>query len=274
MDWNLKTLASLGLSNVEIELLQTLSTAKSTSDIGIETKIPRTSVAYTIKGLIKRRLIQQIKYGKRYRYIALTADQFTHEIQSLVDDVQVQKDKKKGVRVKTAKDDEFVVHVGVGEIVPAFKRIAHECRNERVKAIQHHRSYNDQVEVATPEQVVEFNNAIIKNNIIIEGMLNEGAYASYSREIKTNPQKFGKEIKSLEGRMSDYAVFPDNRFDYDAEIWIFKTTTLVINWKDKVAMEVTNKSMTSFFKDMYEYVKASSKKIDHNKQIREIVGQV
>jgi hypothetical protein len=120
---------------------------------------------------------------------------------------------------------------------------------------------------------VEFNEAIKKNNIILDGMLNKSAYNAYREEIKSNPKKHADAVKSLEGRMADYTVFPDEFFNYDSEIWIFKTTTLIINWHEEVAIEITNANMTGFLKDMFEFVKAGGSKLDHNKAIRELLGE-
>ena len=71
--------------------------------------------------------------------------------------------------------------------------------------------------------------------------------------------------------MADYSTFPDDRFNNHAEIWIFKTTTLVINWKEKVAIEIVNSDITNFVREMYEYVKDNSKKIDHNEMMRSLI---
>jgi len=119
---------------------------------------------------------------------------------------------------------------------------------------------------------IEFNEAIKKNHIILDGMLNRGAYNAYKEEIKKDPEKHADMIESLEGRMADYTVFSDEFFNYDSEIWIFKTTTLIINWNEEVAIEITNANMTGFLKDMFEFVKEGGSKLDHNKTMRELLN--
>jgi len=126
-------------------------------------------------------------------------------------------------------------------------------------------------EKISPEQLIEFNETIKKNHIIFDGMLNRSAYKAYSEEIRKDPEKHTDMIKSLEGRMADYTVFSDEFFNYDSEIWIFKTTTLIINWKKEVAIEITNADMTGFLKDMFEFVKAGGIKHDHNKAIKDLL---
>lgn len=274
MNWNQKTLKIFNLEDFEIKILQSLFIAKRLNDIAQETGIIRTTVAYNLKGLIRRGLVRQVKFGKRYRYIAISSNELSNELQNIVGEIQTGNLEKKGVRVKTNKQDEFVIHVGPQEIIPTFKRIAEQNKNERIKAIQHHKSFNDQVEIATPAQISSFNSAIIKNNIIIEGILNESAYNSYFNKIKADPKKVKDVIKTLEGRMADYSVFPDNRFDCHAEIWIFKTTTLIINWQEKVAIEIINSDMTKLIREMYEYVKDNSRKIDRNDMMRKLIQKI
>lgn len=271
MKWTHTSMDLFGLNGTEVQILESLSSTKSVQVVAKETGLSRTGIKYSISNLMHKGLINLIRQGKRKLYIAITEDQLRQKLQQTMDSIVLESGVKEGVRIKTSIEDEFIIHVGPKEIVPAFKRIAYESKDERIKAIQHHRSFNDQVEVATSEQVADFNNAIIKNHIILDGLLNESAYESYVDEIKTDPKKFKEGIQSLEGRMADYSVFPNNRFNYHSEIWLFKTTTLIINWKDSVAIEIINKNMTGFLREMFEYVKEGSRKIDHNKIMREII---
>ena len=74
--------------------------------------------------------------------------------------------------------------------------------------------------------------------------------------------------------MSDYSVFPDNRFEASAEIWIFKKTSMIINWYERIAIEITNRRTTDLLREMFEYVKHGSKKIDHNLMMRSLIEKV
>ena len=271
MIWNKNTLSILNLSEMEIAILNTLQQPHNIQEIAGITALSRTGINYAIKRLLKDELIDYHLQGKRKFYTAISAEDLMKKLSSTIDNIQIASARKKGTKIKLSPKDEFIIHVGPGEIVPAFKRIALELKNERVKAIQHHMSFNDQVEAASPKQIEDFNQAIIRNKIIIDGLLNESSYVDYAQEIIKDPEKFKKQIESLGGRMADYAVFPDNIFKHHAEIWFFKTTTLLINWKDAVAIEITNEDMTNLLRDMFEYVKQSSRKIDHNKFMRELL---
>lgn len=271
MIWSKNTLSILNLSDTEITILNALHTPHSVQEIASLTSLSRTGINYAIKRLLKDELIRYSLRGKRRFYTSISEEDLIKKISHTIDQIQIHSTHKQGTKVKLSHKDEFIIHVGPEEIVPAFKRIAVELKNDRVKALQHHISFNDQAETASPRQVSDFNQTIIRNKIIIDGLLNESAYTSYTNEIRSNPSQFKAQIESLGGRMADYAVFPDTVFKHHAEIWIFKTTTLIINWKDKVAIEITNENMTNLLRDMFEYVKQSSSKIDHNRLMRELL---
>ncbi|MEN9921527.1 MAG: Sugar-specific transcriptional regulator TrmB [Candidatus Parcubacteria bacterium] len=261
----------LGLRTTERKILEALFEAKTVPEIVGYTGISRTGVLYELNKLQKKGFVKRIKNGKRYVYIAVTEDEFSTLIQRAVDEFKLKDSHIKGARVKTSYENEFIIHVGPKEILPAYQRIASKNRNTRIRAIQHHRSWLELNEKITPEQLVEFNRAIIKNKIILDGMLNESAYESYKKEILQNPQKHKQTVESLRGRMADYTVFADTFFNCDSEIWIFQNTALIINWKEDVAIEITNQNITKFLTDMFEFVKMGGKKIDHNRVIENVL---
>jgi len=271
MNWNDTALKILSLTKTEITILNALNTPKSVQNIALDTGLSRTGINHALENLSSKGLINYELVGKRRLYIAVTLDELSQKFKKTIDEIELNDKNKKGTKIKISKEDEFIIHVGTKEIIPAYKRIAAENKNERIRAIQHHRSWNELINKMSPEQVVEFNEAVKKNQLIIDGMLNRSAYEAYKKEIKENPEKNTEAIKSLEGRMADYTLFDDEFFNYDAEIWIFKTTTLIITWKEEVAIEIINANMTGFLKDMFEFVKKDGQKLDHNKAVKSIL---
>jgi len=268
MDWNRPSLKVLNLVKTETAVLNTLVQPKTVQDIAKDSAVSRTGTNHILKNLIAKGYVSYQLKGKRRLYSAVTPEQLSQKIELALNEVESFNPEKRGVKVKSKKD-EFSIHVGAKEIIPAYKRIAFENKNERIRAIQHHRSWLELIEKITPKQLVAFNQAIVKNHLILDGMLNESAYKAYQEEIKADPEKHTEAVKSLEGRMADYSVFPDEFFNYDAEIWIFKRTTLVINWHEEFAIEIINENMTGFFRDMFEFVKAGARKLNHEKALQE-----
>lgn len=271
MDWADKSFKILSLTPTETAILNVLGKAKSVQNIAKDTSLSRTGINHALKGLISKGLVKSGIVGKRKFYSSLTLNELSERFKKTLDEIEIANQDKRGAKIKISKEDEFVIHVGAKEIIPAYKRIAAENKNERIRAIQHHRSWKELIEKISPEQLIEFNESIKKNHIILDGMLNRSAYEAYRKEINEDPKKHAEAVKSLEGRMADYTIFSDEFFNYDAEIWIFKTTTLIINWKEEVAIEITNANMTGFLRDMFEFVKEGGSKLDHNKAIRDLL---
>lgn len=252
--------------------MDVLPEPKNVQTIARQTGISRTGVNYRLSTLLGRGFIRIVRDGRKKTYIALTTEELIDTVEQTIYKIKTLDDTvHKGARIKTDKEDEFVIHIGTREIIPAYKRIALENKNERIYAIQHHRSYNELLEKITPKQLSVFNETIIKNHLIIDGILNKSAYQDYKDEIKKNPDKYRGSVKSLEGRMADYTFFSDDKFNHDAELWLFKDTSLLINWHDEVAIEITNKSMTAFLKDMFEFVKKDGTKVDHNLVLKKVL---
>jgi hypothetical protein len=273
MENDLIALKIFNFSEIEKYILKYTDTAKNIQQICLGSKFSRTGIKYAIQSLYTRGFIKKIKYGKRFLYISLTKQELAkkfREISELIISAPI----VKGARIKVSHDNEFIVHVGKEEILPAYSRIASVNKKERIKAIQHHKSWLDLINKITQHELINFNSNIIKNKIILEGMLNESAYTSYLKEIKDNPEKNKAAVESLSGRMADYAVFPDNFFNYSSEIWLFKSTALLIDWSTEVAIEITNEHMAYFLRDMFEFVKRGCRKIDHNKAIKEIAKEI
>lgn len=274
MNWRSNTLKMLDLIESEILVLDALSLAKSTQDIKRLTGLSRTGIKYVLEKLMRRGLVNRTKIGKRFIYMAISKKELSDDLRDVSDNMNIENGKLSGARIKTSKENEFIIHVGAKEIVPAYERIASVNRNERIKAIQHHKSWLELMNKVSKDQLVDFNKSIVKNHLILDGMLNESAYDSYLKEIKNDPIKNKDAIESLNGRMADYTVFPNNFFNYNCEIWLFKNTALLINWHEEVAIEIVNENMAWFLRDMFEFVKEGGKKIDHNKMIREVLGRV
>jgi sugar-specific transcriptional regulator TrmB len=262
---------AMGLSDTEKAIMEATAEARNVQDIASGSGVSRTGVNYCLSSLLRRGLARIIRNGKKRLYLSLTEPELVEKLQQVIDEAKIRQTDKKGARVKTTREDEFIIHIGTREIIPAYKRIASENKNERILAIQHHRSYNELLEKITPKQLISFNETIIKNHLIIDGMLNEGAYQAYKEELRLDPKKYGDSLKSLEGRMADYTLFTDKVFNHDAELWLFKNTSLLINWHEEVAIEITNRSMTAFLRDMFEFVKKDGKRVDHNLAMRNIL---
>lgn len=274
MTWSNKSLSFLGLNTSEVKILESLISAKTHQTVAVETFIPRTTVAFITKRLIDKGLVLSVRNGKRFRYIALTEEQLTLRLEQIISEMRSTANERKGARVQLSKENEFTIHVGVKEVIPAYERIASMNRDQRIKAIQGINSWKALTEKLSAQQLIRFNKAVIDNRLIMDGVVQESSYKIYGEMIRKDSKGQKEAAKSLMGRMADYSFVPDNFFNVQSEIWIFKSTALLINWKDEMAIEIRNQELMSFLRDMFEFVKIGGTKINHEEAMKQILTDV
>lgn len=271
MRWTDEALHVLSLDSREKAILASIDTACSPFDIAERTRIPRTSVLYMLKKLISRNLVDVVKIGKRKKFVAISDKKFRGLILNILDQTAPNAEDQKGASLRVSKEAEFAIHVGSGEVIKAFERIASINTNERVRAIQPNKSWMNAHKNLKPAQLIQFNEAIKENRIIVDGILQSNAYTLYKEYFKHDPVTLRAISQSFTDRMADYTAVHEKFFDYNAEIWIYQQTVFIINWRQKFAIEITNPDVMNFMKDMYEIVKQSGNKIDHNQVMKKIM---
>jgi len=213
MNWDDKSLNMLGLTDTEKTILNTVDTPKMVTEIVGQSGLSRTGVNYCLGNLISKGYIRTAKRGKRTVYTLANPNELRKSLFEAMDKIDPDGQTFKGARVIASGKGEFSIHVGTKEIIPAYERIAAKNKNERIRAIQHHRSWKELLKKVPPPKLVEFNKAITKNHIILDGILNESAYREYREEIKNDPNLNKATVESLGERIADYTVFPDKFFD-------------------------------------------------------------
>jgi predicted transcriptional regulator len=271
MNWTNNALTFLGLSPLEMDVLDCLDIAKKHQDVAIELEVPRTTVAFTVKKLTQKGLVLPLRQGKRFRYLSLTEGELIHKLEHTVTEVRQTIKERKGAQVKVSKASQFTIYVGLDEILPAHARIVSMNPNERVLGIQPNKSWMNLHKKLSPTQLISFNNAIRKNKIITEAILQENVYKLYGAFFKKDPDMLRGIAESFTGRMADYTLIPEKFLDHHAELWLFKTTVLFINWEEEVAIEIQNPDIMHFVKDMFEIIKGVGTKVDHNRVMRELL---
>lgn len=274
MNWRHQNLKMFGLTDTETAILKAAASLKNVKEIVEFTGISRTGVNYCLTGLIDKGYINITRRDGIKYYEAIKPEALNATILKTLGTVVGFQTRTKGARVDLDNRGEFIIHVGLDEVIPAYERIATKSKDIRIRAIQHHRSWNELLKKITPERLKKFNDAVKKNHLIIDGVLNESAYKAYYDEIMSDPVQNKAAVESLSDRMADYTVFPDKFFNYDTEIWIYRNTTLAISWRQETATEIRNADMTGFFRDMFDLMKMAGRKIDHNKLMKELAASL
>ncbi len=260
-----------GFDKTENAIFLGLETAKSIQELHKITSISRSGIVYALEKLEKRDLVQKVNYGKRFLYLAIPKDKLASKLYLTADILNSTGKNKKSVKVRATIQSDFAIHVGMEELVVAHERIVSLHKNQRLYAIQPNKSWQTLQRKMSKDQFVRFNEILRSNGLIIEAILADNAYALYKSYVQDDPEKLKEMASSLGNRMADYTLVGSGYFNHGAELWIYENNVFIINWEDEVGIEITNKDVTNLIKDMFDFIKAYGKKVDHNQMMRDIV---
>lgn len=259
MNWKSPSLKILNLTDTEKEVLTLLKEPRSIQELANLSPVPRTSLAYTVNKLVERTFVEKILIGKRNKYYSIPAER----LQVMLEDASPRLGaKKQGTRIQN--------YTGIDTIYRIQAEMLSTVRNERVRAIQPNKSWTGLHAKVAPERVIHINNIIRNNNLIMDGIIERNAYTLFKQNNLNNP-KWNRLAKSFGDRMADYIYAPHNYLTDQVEMWLVRNTILFIDWREEIAIKITDKHMSHFMQDMFTIVKETGARIDHNQAIRRVL---
>lgn len=254
----------LGITKHELQVLRcTEFEKKSITEISKTTKIPRTTLYTAIDSLTARGLVQKNNIGNK-TIISVTD---RTKINSLLftestrgnSDIEIEE-------LNDFKKPNFEVVYGVASLIGIYEKISNS-KNERVFAIQPTLSMQSAVSAISPEKLVSINKAIKKNKVIFESIIHQDYMKQYVAQYlsEQNYTKITDDIiSSLRERMSDLSFIDKTYLNVNTELLFTKNELYLINWKDASCVEIRNKEMITFIKEMFLFVKKHSNKVNYH----------
>lgn len=272
MKWLKENLILFGLTREEGGILSELNDALSLQELSKKLPIPRTTIAYVLKGLLKRGFVFRMIVGKRYKFYALSPDQLHERVEKVVG---LGTRKILGTNglpsVSNAQSIKKIQYFnGLKDVMKAQEDFLRIHCDERIYAIQPNKSWAALHTKAGDEHVMKTNKIIKENRLILEGILEDDAYELFKR-ANQHKSDFAQLAESFSGRMADYIFAPKGYLTDQIEMWIIKDNVLFIDWIEEVGIKISDKHITNFLKDMFTLVKVSGKKIDHNQAIHRLI---
>lgn len=139
---------------------------------------------------------------------------------------------------------------------------------QRIRGIQPNKSWMSAHRKNT-YNLVKLNEMIKDNRIIMDGIIQKSAYKKY-RAFFSSSNKLKKMVASFDGRMADYVAVDDNYFDQNAELVIFSDLVFLTNWEREVTIELRDQYIVDLLRDMFDIIKTTERKIDHNQEMKSI----
>jgi DNA-binding Lrp family transcriptional regulator len=249
----------LGLTPSERRIIQTTSKmALNVSNIAASTKVPRTSLLYILNKLEKRKLIRRMRVGKRFFW---KSDIY----KSMRKLSNIPASSFKSGPNYSSTNSGIVTYHGVNSILNIFEQMANLPKNSRVYGLEPDNSIKYAIRKNKLSDLLKVNENIKKNALIIEGIVHEKSVSTVINELGVTKSR--KLFQSFIGRLEDYVKIPDEFADVEAEVWIFNGSAYIINWNKEIAIEITDKDMTSIILAMFSCVKELGTRYSQNKKM-------
>ena len=252
----------MGLTDSEIKIFKTLVDPKNITDLSVESGIPRTSLNYIIKGMVSRGMVSKIKVGKRYHYQQTPKEKLSESTDAL----RVFFDPSLSVLTSPSFGG-LRVYKGVASIISLHEeRLSTQPKHSRVKVIQPTQSFLHLFDTASIDQIISLNKAISNSGVILDGVVEKKAYDAYREYWKVDPESYERLNPTFLNRTTDY-VEVETKLPFVNELWIYFDSVVISNWKDGLAVVITNQETRGLLEVLYDTLKETGNKVDHAEEI-------
>jgi hypothetical protein len=256
----------LHLSTSETALIRALDAPKNVTQLATETRIPRTSIGYMLESLEERGIVLRTIHGKRFVYSLAQKEALSR----LTDEVRTFFDPSLSM-VTTPSFDGLRVYKGVDAIIALHREMLEkQPRHSRVKAIQPNASFLNLFDRASIEQMITLNTAINESGAIMDAVVEKDAYKVYEEYWKLDPEGFSRLNPTFLNRTTDYVALDRKSIPFVNELWIYFDSVVISNWKDGLAVMITNQETRGLLEVLYDTLKMTGTKVNHAEEIQRV----
>lgn len=264
----------LGFTKAEERIWQTIQKGLwNISEISTFTKFPRTTLYTALASLKKRGMITTRSKGKAVIVSPtpghILSDLLAESATTFRDDGNIKVIKKH----TTGSQSGFTFIHGKKAMLKVWERMAQKGVG-RFYAIQPTRSLLNTIKLFKPGEFVPINNAIKKNKIIVDAIAREDGFPEYMKAHKDKPSVQKDIINSFLGRMTDMTHVKNEYLNNNAELIITSRSAFLMNWEHEVGIEIENKDMVDFLRELFELAKGYGKKINFNEYMQDYLKRV
>lgn len=248
----------LDISDEESRVFECLESPLNPTEISEKTKIPRTTINYFIKKMMDRGLIIKVKHGKRFLYAKNTNENLSR----YTDELRVFFDSTLSI-LTVPYFDGLKVYKGIDSIMALHEKfLKAEPKYSRVKAVQPNQSFLNMFDNARIEQIIYLNKSISESGVILDAVIEDNAYKVYEDYWKLDPEGFERLNPTYLNRTPDYVTVPTGKISFSSELWIYFDSVVITNYKEKIAVVITNPDVKGLMEALYDSLKEFGKRIN------------
>lgn len=241
------------------------------ADTARAAKIPRMSTYVALASLKKRGLVDFSRKGRRRFWVRLSHERLAN---TLYENARTLSPSHNRVVVTHSEQSGFTTLRGLPHLYTIFERIARGHRGERLSGIQPTGSMKYAVSKLGWKKIEPIQKAIVRNRIIVEGILREDYYPTLLNLLPTKKLK-SEALASFAGRLTDMTIVTNNYLQSESELMMFRDIAFLVNWKDEVALEIKNKEILALLHESFQLMRGYGKKFDQHAylaKLEEVVG--
>ena len=249
----------MGMSFQEKKILNLLTTSKfSLTATAISDRVsePRTTVNFHLNKLLIKGWIKKIKSPESQYPLWCLNDKsnIKNTLLGFFTPIGITPTGLKTVSVKE----------GYEQVKVAYEKILEVGKTERVFVIQGSRAPSAALENLPIDFIEKIHTTQKRKTIILEGITSEKGLSVFKNMTS-------RELQSHYGRLTVVYVIPDEYLDFDAEIFIFQNSIIIIQPVARKSLIVQDKNTAQALKMLIEFMKQYAEKVDLNAYINELI---
>lgn len=250
---------------------------KNVSSLAVLTKFPRTTLYTAITSLKKRGLTTIHKKGKSTIISPIAKPTIKSLIGKCESDLNFHQNSNRETdlveSVTNQNDSGFRTIHGELAMFKVWQALA-DTNAKRFYSIQSTKSLINLIKRFTSEDFIPINNIIKKRRIVADVVLREDNLPTYLSYYKDKPDIQKSTIESFIGRMADATLVKNDYLNSNAELIMMGNSAFLMNWKDEIGIEIKNRDMTDFLKELFELAKGYGKKVDYTEYMRDNLKKI
>lgn len=217
------------LQKIELRILKLLSgEALLVSEISKLLIIPRATLDRVMISLFKRGFVTKMKKGNRSVYKAVTQAELLSKYNLT--------DAQESAEVK--------IYHGKVAMLELTKSFVELHAKKRVRVLQTKQTWDFWTTHLTKEQNSEINTLLMREGVINEGIFSEAL-------LKEGQEAF---FGTYSKRPSTVHVLPEQYAKFTTDITVTDKELYIMNWKDGVGIEITNKDTVTAFNQIFTFI--------------------
>jgi DNA-binding Lrp family transcriptional regulator len=255
----------IGLDKNDLKILDVLKSENLTIlQISIKTKIPRTSLYYTLNTLKNRGFIKKIKIDKKTYWRKKTDRNIKASLSKIIN--KITSEDNNNFSKQISNNTNIIFLEGAKNLEEIFWDVLKIPDKKRMFGFQPNASILQVVKKMPVKNIIKFNNEFKRKKLISEGIVHESSVEEIKKILK--PEESKAFFESFGGRSADTSKLPDKYMDdVKSEIYLYDGKIALMNWYEEFGIIIENPDMYALIFEMFKSTKYLMDKYNQNEKI-------